>query len=385
MEKNKEIDMISIFLSDVLAQKGGPSGYLFNLKKSIELNNEKSINIISQDYSPSDIHKKTKIVNFKKIIPHYIKQKIIEIKIIKMIKKRKNVFLNSKIIHFHTTRDLYIYCKNFNVEGKKIFLTSHSPELPYEELKKVLIAQKINDKKINKEIEAQKKYDLYAFRKADKIVFPCEGAVDPYRDFLFKNNIPKEKIDYVLTACEKLEFKLSKEEFFIKHDIPLNRKIIAFVGRHNEVKGFDIFCKIAEHFVSDNKYMFVCAGVGDIQAPVINNFKNIGWTDDPGALVNAASIIIVPNRETYFDIGILQYLSLGKIIITTKTGGNKWFLGKTEDILFADNNISSYIDYIKNNMDNEISEKNIELYNKYFRIKKFSENYMKLYSKYLQE
>ena len=51
----------------------------------------------------------------------------------------------------------------------------------------------------------------------------------------------------------------------------------------------------------------------------------VGWTDEPHSLTNASDCLVVPNRQTYFDLVILEGLSLGIPIVTSMTGGNKYF------------------------------------------------------------
>jgi len=73
--------MISIIFNGKLEPKGGPSGYLFNLKESLELNNIKNIKIISNE--EINKNKNYKYNHFKKyflkIFP-FIKKLILLIK-----------------------------------------------------------------------------------------------------------------------------------------------------------------------------------------------------------------------------------------------------------------------------------------------------------------
>lgn len=383
--------MVSIVLNDILASKGGPSGYLNNLNESIIQNNSDNIKIFHKKEDVQSLYS----INIRKV-KHFIK---------KYLKLRKNLLSepdlsfyrntlrqhieeisNSSILHFHTTYDLYCFAKVYDIEKKTVLLTSHSPEPSYLEEYAKCIDMGYSIQDATKSSEQRKDMDLYAFNHADYIVFPCEGAVSPYNKFFEDNNIDKNKLRYIITSSRPLIPKVSIVDFKSKYSIPKNKKIISYVGRKNKIKGFDIFCKIAEKLRYDNRFYFISAGIGNIKAPIQDNFLDIGWTDDPASLVNSSDIQIVPNRDTYFDLGIIQALSLNTKIITTNTGGNSWFLDKNIDMYFADfNDINSFLEVL-NNEDTYIkSNKNIDLYNNIFDNKKFSENYNLFYKEIMNE
>jgi glycosyltransferase involved in cell wall biosynthesis len=50
-----------------------------------------------------------------------------------------------------------------------------------------------------------------------------------------------------------------------------------------------------------------------------------GWTLEPQDFLNAANLVVVPNRETYFDLNVLQALALGKPVLLSQAGGNNFF------------------------------------------------------------
>lgn len=50
-----------------------------------------------------------------------------------------------------------------------------------------------------------------------------------------------------------------------------------------------------------------------------------GWVDDPYSIINASDIFVLPNRETYFDLILLEVMSLGKPVLLPYNGGNKYF------------------------------------------------------------
>ena len=114
-----------------------------------------------------------------------------------------------------------------------------------------------------------------------------------------------------------------------------------------------------------------------------NRWIEVGWTDDPYSIINASDVFLLPNKETYFDLILLEVLSLGKIVIASKTGGNKYFERfKNSGILFE--NCTGAIMEIEKMKNKAVGERqllenyNKELFKKYFTSSVFSDNYIKL-------
>jgi len=373
---------LSIYKGE-LAPKGGPSGYLYNLKMSIDSNKDKEIDIIYEE----NTKKEKNIFSFlKRTLKKYVSPNIIynDLRIENFYKvfwkNNSNTIKHSKILHFHTTQDFFYFCKFNDIKNHILILTSHSPELPYIEKEKKLLSQGYSKSEISSVIERQKEIDIFAFKNANYLIFPCEESVEPYQAFFSYLDINMRKIKYVLTAVPPIEIKTSYHDMKNKLGIDKNVKIIVYIGRKNITKGYDIFCEVAKKFKNNKKYMFISAGIGNIKSPSQNNFIDIGWTDEPGSLLNIADVVLIPNRSTYFDIGVIQALSLGKQIITTLTGGNKWFKNKGFDIhFFEPESVNKVIEYLKDEKIFKNSLQNKTLYNKYFNIDNFANNYKKVY------
>lgn len=376
--------MISIIFKGILEPKGGPSGYLYNLQESIELNNINDINIISMNESEqqkeSFLNKIKSFLKNKIKLPHLLQEKRKLGFYNKLLNDNLVQIKNSQILHFHTTQDLYYFSKIYDLAKHKVLLMSHSPEVPNIEVFNIFTSQGYSQSEAALKQSLQKEADVFAFQNADYLIFPCEGATNPYENFFAENKIDKSKLRYVITASKPLIPKISTDEFKSKYSIPENRKIISYIGRKNKIKGFDIFCAIAERLKNDYRFYFISAGTGDIAAPIQENFLDIGWTDDPASLVNVTDIQIVPNRDTYFDLGIIQALSLNTKVLTTNTGGNSWFVDKNIDMFFADaNNLDSFIKLLDDETNYEINKKNINFYNNVLHNNYFAKNYSDLY------
>ena len=374
---------------ELLERSGGPSTYLFNLREGVMSINKENFKFISrnagQEYKKTKFYKdmKTKVLKYfpktyeKIMINHYLNEGDI-------YKDIAN-FDDIELIHFHSTSN-YIKAKKYLKEGVITLLMSHSPEITSKQVSKSL-SDKYEGKYDFKKIENfyLEKFDKPAFEGADVLVFPSKEAMDPYYETCenFGDIIKNKKIKYLMTGTKPLEFCDSNEEFRNKYNIPKNAFIISFVGRHNEVKGYDNFIRIGERLMQEKKDIYIItAGVGSIESPKNERWIDIGWTKDPGSIINASNIFVLPNKRTYFDLVLLEVLSIGKTCIVSNTGGNKTVSNLTKGVIkynSIDDAVKKIIDlYSNRNKLLEYEKLNKETYNKYFTVEKFSENYIKM-------
>lgn len=372
--------MYNMIIYDYLVKKGGPSGYLYNLKDSTK------INIISRGTDVSD--KKTKKLKKLKKIRQYLK----EIKsLIRKNKKREkffnvysNTINNAKVNHFHSTTIYHGYYKLYNNNSINI-LTTHSPQPTYLELKDKLTEEGFSFSNIEKRVKKQKEIDTFSLTNADYIIFPCKEALSPYESFFNEIELDYDKLRYVLTGVEPLIFNLNKEQFCLENKIDKNKIIISYIGRKNKIKGFDRFIDLAKRMKPHKNIIFVCAGIG-MKTPKLSNLIDFGWTTDPGSIINASDFILVPNRNTYFDINMIQILSIGTPIITTATGGNRWFENKNNLNMFFFKEEEDLITLIEKKSTESFSKEiNKEFYNSHFTVKKFDFNYTNMFDSLILE
>lgn len=376
-----------------LKPTGGPNGYLYNL--SCGLNNIEN-NDLQIDFLPSN---EEKIIRKKKriFIPNFmrkINQKRLDKKWVKDLENRylKSDFCNCNIdfkdydmIHFHSTFDLYNARKNLENFKGKILLTSHSPKPAYLEYIDALIDKRI--KNIDKFLSLSK-IDEFAFNRADYIIFPCVEAEEPYYNQWDKyseiHEKNKNKYRYILSGIKGCESKISKEEIRKKYNIPESAFLISYVGRHNEVKGYDLLKNIGENILNNKDIYIIIAGKeGPLYRLENNHWIEVGWTNDPHSIISAADLFILPNKETYFDLVMLEVLSLGIPALVSYTGGNKYFEKFKESGIFYFNDKKSAIDkiyYLYDNKDqlNDFGKLNKEIFEDNFNETTFAKNYIKL-------
>ena len=281
-------------------------------------------------------------------------------------------------MHFHSTQEMFLERKNLENFKGIVVLTSHSPKVAYKEIIEDIITKK-EYVKYKSLFDKMEKVDEYAFKRADYIIFPCQGAEEPYYHSWSKYSMLRNelKIKYVPTGILPVTCKESKVEIRKKLGIPENAIVLTFVGRHNEVKGYDILQDIFNKL--KDVYVVCCGRIGNICPPNSEKWIEIGWTTDPYSYVGAGDIYMLPNRETYFDIAMLQTLSIGKCSVISNTGGNKEFSNTPGVKMF--NSLDEAVDVI-NEFINMSSEERNEL--EKLQRKEFDEKYTieKFYEKY---
>lgn len=378
-----------IFYSDKLLKRaGGPSTYLYNLKNGLFENGYKNkITFLYDDtevVSESNVNKlKGKIKEIMICFPHIYEKIYISRK-----SKRNYVYdkltsvKKNDIIMFHSTED---FSKAYDLIPSSCtkILMSHSPEVASKEIANALKSKNKNYDFKKAEAYFFKKFDLYAFNNADIIVFPSKEAMEPYYQTCdgFSEIIKDKKIYFLETGTEELKYNYSKEDYRKKIGVPSNAFVLCFIGRHNSVKGYDNFVKIASEIIAKHDDVYVItAGVGDIESPKNERWIDIGWTNDPGSIANASDIFVLPNKRTYFDLILLEMLSLGKPCVASNTGGNITISKYTDGIILFDNTAQAIdkIDDLYNNKEKliEYGAKNRKLYEKRYTTKKFIKRYI---------
>ncbi len=318
-----------------LTPKGGPLSVGYYYHEEMMRRGENTLDFNHVDNAYENFHAKGRSLTQK--LPKWLNN--VHRTIRHIINRRK--FLSGKqfaadrdfsdydIIHFHEAKDLYLERKNLDNFKGIVLYQSHSP-LPWgqEQCKDI---SRLYFLCIPKMLEKYEAIDRYCFERADYIIFPCEEAEEPYSDnwpfFKRYKAVHQEKFKYVLTGIMPSFAKKTREEVLGQYGIPNDGFVISYVGRHNTVKGYDILKHIAsQYFSKDINAWVISAG---LEAPFTRldhpRWKEIGFTDDPHSLISASDVFVLPNRVTYFDIVMLEILSLGKIVIASRTGGNKYF------------------------------------------------------------
>lgn len=309
---------------------GGPSGYLFNIKDLLSkssANHSFQISLLSNDERPvsklMSVIRSSKYYELLQRLSWFFPVKTIANLI---MDKGSDVILNFEIIHFHSTLELFSNRKK--IKNKVVIIQSHSPVPLHKEIYEVdrfsnscgLIKLYLSGLRF-----IFSHFDYYAFKKADYIVFPTEYSIDAY----MKN----PKLSKILKSKKlNIHFVISGILDPIKHNknpkLKDNSQItFGYLGRHNHVKGYDRFVKVMGEVIRENPNCNVLVGGtvnNKIPFPKSDSWNELGWINQD-VFFSSIDVHVLPNRETYFDLVLLEALAFGKIVLISYTGGNKYF------------------------------------------------------------
>lgn len=259
-----------------------------------------------------------------------------------------------KTIHVHTVPDV-LKIKNYLREhfrdDIKVILTCHTPESIANEQ----YASNINDGQpeerarvlADKWLIAEKK----AYEEADIIIFPSPEAEEPLLHDIpeFKDIISKKDIRYMASGCKPLKSSLTKEQAKEKYGVS-GKFVVGYVGRHNSIKGYDMLKDAAKKILpnTDNLCFLIGGAPSSTISPLFDpNWIEAGWVN-PADLLRALDVFVLPNRQTYYDLILLEVLSMGVPVIATATGGNKSVKKIANDLILCEPNADSLAGAIKN-------------------------------------
>ncbi len=405
--KRKKIRVLFVANKNKLKPIGGPVGYLYHLWHGLGALNNNLFEFTIDNPMERAILDKNNLTNhnsrinsmlkgvIKKILPKGLLRifyyYVIAFKLFLKSLKTKNIVNNFDIIHFHSSHDLFLYKKQINKNSTLILLTTHSPKPPHLEIIDNYIIDYLSEteRKIYYPLivllrRIYEKIDEIAFNLADYVIFPSRESEEAYMKLwnTYQNLNIKKK--YIPTGVRKVVPKYSRSYIRKFYGIPSTAFVVSYTGRHNTVKGYDLLKKIGEHILSSksNVYFLITGKEEPLGGLEHSRWLELGWVDDPHSIVYASDLFVLPNRETYFDLSLLQALSLGQILLVSNRGGNKFFKFLENKGIFYFNDINEAIALIEYLI--EISPKQkrkfnfilLKTYNKHFTEIHFAKRYL---------
>jgi glycosyltransferase involved in cell wall biosynthesis len=391
--------VLQFFPHKLLARKGGPYTYLYNLKQQITPNDGVEINFLSdlikfdedRPFDPTPSATREVMKNFipKKWINDRRVRKYLSKEKTDLVGKLKSVDLHQyDVIHFHEAIDLWRCSHSLKDYEGKILFTSHSP-IPYH-LEMLEEAFHFSRNDISAATyKSLEEIDQSAFATANELVFPCHEALDGYYEWdKFQDLIRNKPTHSLLTGSAQATAATTKQEIFRRYAIPPGSFVISFTARHSAVKGYDLIESAGRSLLAQHKDIFFLvagkpAGNEKLQHP---QWVQTGWTDDPFSIINAADIHLVPNRQTYFDLNVLEAMSLAKTIVLTETGGNRFLKHNiaSHGLMFCRPNADDLVMSIQEcyHRRKELADwgdENKAAFDSRFTAKLFHRNYLQLY------
>ncbi len=309
---------------DHLAPTGGQSGYLYNLNIGL-----RDIGATNYRFLPSEGLTIEGSSALRRIVPERIK----DIRRLHNTINLPDISVNPPVdyndyeaVHFHWTKDCYAVRDALESYGGKVVLTSHTPCVCHQEF-----ISKLNPRDVKRntgKLNQISVIDEYSFSRADYVVFPCPEAEEPYFNTWpdYERYRDESKLRYVPTGIVAATARVGRNQVRKEYGIPSDAFVASYVGRHNEIKGYDILKSQGDAILADGDTWILNAGKeGPLYAPRHPRWIEVGWTNDPHSVIAAADVFILPNRETFFDLIMLEVLSLGQVVIASRTGGNRFF------------------------------------------------------------
>lgn len=377
-----------------LRPAGGPAGFCYNVMQEIHRQKIEDI-----EFLPGDSEKHTKQIGLyhkiTNLLPNWLNAAQIAFRRKKDYRKMveapalHHMNLNGyDVIHFHSTISLYKYRRDLETYQGKVILTTHSPIPQYQEIYAELPTQW--EKKVYKQFYATlDQIDEYAFNRADYVIFPCEEAEGSYLKNWKKYKEIHDKLKnqgklvYIPTGIEPKKVIRDRKTICNDYAISQNKFIVSYAGRHNQVKGYDLLQQIAQKSWDKGEcfQFLICGKESPIHGLNNANWKEIGWTTDSQSVIAASDVFVLPNRETYFDIIMLEVLSCGKIVVASRTGGNKYFERIDAKGIFLYDTVDEAVELLKKISEMSIEERNVleagnkELFNDIFTTDKYVDQY----------
>lgn len=376
----------AIFLNrDLRKNAGGPSGYLFNLISGLEDN---GISIDVYTNKPRVINRREKKNDKRTLLALvYADARLAASLLFKGKKLKESIgkdIKNKEAIHVHASEDLFALRSMLGYRGKILF-TPHRPETLADEI--VTAQQLSNGTEFSFPILTIvcRYLEKYSYKHADAFIFPSEHARAIYEAFPgFQKYSHNKIVKYVYTGAPDRMQELDENDYRETIKIKEQDDIVAYIGRHNYIKGYDLLVDAYQQIKKDN-CVVVCAGAtSSIVYPDDSGWIELGYINDALRLMRDASVVVIPNRNTYFDLVIIEALSAGAIVVTSDTGGNIDISKETKGLqLFKSGDMSSLVCAIERVLNMSIEERkeyrsmNRKIYEEKCSINRFAYNYWK--------
>lgn len=393
MSENRHLQKVLIYYKESqLKPIGGPAGYLFCLSRGLECVATEDFEFHFLGGGETCERMKESLKKTSNPILQLMRKAYQQLKHIKKNLSARSLeqdisgYLSFDIIHFHRTTDLYQCRRQLEDYRGLVVLSSHSPQPLSSEMIEGSSAWEM--RLFGRRYGALEEIDRYAFERADYLFFPVETADEPYVNaWPVYSEIKERKFNkyrYVPTGTVDVEARLDRQCVRRNLGIPESAFVICYVGRHNRVKGYDRLVSICEKTLEEypDAYVVVAGAEGPLKAPSCDRWLELGWQDDPHSLIAASDVFVLPNRETYFDLILLECLSLGTPVVASNTGGNKYFQQYSHlglQLFDMEIECRSEIDRLRSANYKDIAvarQRNRELYQQNFSIEQFAYNYI---------
>lgn len=226
--------------------------------------------------------------------------------------EKEAIALKPHVIIAHGLRKPYLnqVLKIAKKIGAQTFLITHAP----------FIDKELRSNKLNFMI---KLYDLFIGKKIlnsfDKVIAICKWE----REDLLKLGCKEDKIVYLPNSLP--------EEFFTKEHLNEENKIL-FLGRMNPVKELEVLIEAFNKLEKTNYILEIVSSKSGEYFESLKRYESdkVIFTEPIYDLnkkiekIDSCKIFVLPSRKESLPFGLIEAMSRGKIVISTRTlGGNE--------------------------------------------------------------
>lgn len=365
---------------------GGPRGYLYNLNESVQQFDSSFVKVVSESNDSSRSAAASKPYTVFDIILKLAYFMVVGYsKRYRITEEKLSVLKQADIVVFHRSAHLNAYLKqNPGAKEQKIALMPHNPMSPAEESIELLCQKIPNPFKFLKNalLKVTLAQEIKIFEQADFLITPNSTACDGYyeKDEQLKKRFTNLNFYHIETGVTVASSKKEALEMRENFGYTTSDNLVGFFGRLESVKGYNIFLQMAK---THRNKKFISAGIGSLLGES-GEVKELGWRTDVFDLINMVDIVLVPNKVAYFDLIILECLSLGKTVVTSNVGGSRML--NIDGVITYDN-----IDELNDIISRPVSEicvpveKVKEEFIKRFSLRSFLKSYEELEGKVREE
>lgn len=214
---------------------------------------------------------------------------------------------------------------------------SHSPEPPSQERYRSQ-QHRISLASLEKAFARWQKEEKQAFELADYLLFPSPEAMEPCLNNFpwFKELVATKKMLFLPTGVPEMKKYSAHDKSRLREQFGVRTPfVISFIGRHLEVKGYGFLLSIGEKILKERDDVTILVG-GKMERHSPQPLNNPRWIElgwiNPSEVLSISDIFLLPNKENYFDLVLLEALSAGTFVLASNTGGNKTVFQLTKAI-----------------------------------------------------
>jgi glycosyltransferase involved in cell wall biosynthesis len=168
--------------------------------------------------------------------------------------------------------------------------------------------------------------ELEVMQAARAVAWPVPGAHEAYPEWRELVRAGRGRDLYVRTGVPRPEPRAEPRALRERWRIEPSQRVALFMGRPHPHKGFDRFVEWADlcRRAGGEAWVFVFAGPDPRSSRRdLSAVRAVGFEPDNAAAYLAADLVLLPNRCSYLDIGLLECLALGAPVAASPTGGHR--------------------------------------------------------------